>query len=84
MNEAATLSVEEATDREGSWVEEAISYSVGRGHVLRGLDRWLLNPLIQRGVSYKGGKAFRRSQVILEQAHAESSQGSGQEDHDGA
>lgn len=84
MNVRATLSVEEAKEREATWVEEAISYSLGSGGVLQWLDRVLFNPLFQLVVSYKGAKAFCRVQVSLETPHAESMRGSGQEERTGA
>lgn len=69
MNLTATLSVEEAKDREAIWIEEAIFYSLGSGRVLQWLDRWLFNPILQVVVSYKTSKAFRRLQASLEQPH---------------
>jgi uncharacterized protein YndB with AHSA1/START domain len=45
MNVTVTLSVEEAKDRGATWVKEAIFYSLGRGRLLRGLDRLLINPI---------------------------------------
>ena len=79
-----TLSVEEAKDRESTWVEEAIFYSLGSSRVLQGLDRWLINPIFNLLVAYKTNKAFRRLQAILENPHADSMLGSGQEDLKGA
>ena len=84
INVTATLSVEEAKDREATWVEEAIFYSLGSGRVLKWLDRLLINPIIQLVASYKTNKAFRRLQAILEKPHADSIPGSGQEEHKGA
>ncbi len=84
MNVTVTLSVEEAKDREATWVEEAIFYSLGSGRVLQWLDRWLINPVLNLPVAYKGNKVFRRLQAILEKPHADSILGSGQEEHKGA
>ncbi len=81
MNVTATLSVEEAKDREATWIEEAIFYSLGDGWILQWLDRWLFNPILQVVVSYKTNKVFRRLQAILEKPHADSILGSGQEEH---
>ncbi|HEX7974402.1 MAG TPA: hypothetical protein VF498_08340 [Anaerolineales bacterium] len=81
MNLTVTLSVEEATDREATWVKEAIFYSLGSGWVLQWLDRLLVNPIFQLGTSYKGNQVFRRLQAILEAPRAGSILGSGQEEH---
>ena len=79
-----TLSVEEAKDREATWIEEAIFYSLGSGRLLQWLDRWLINPILNLIVAYKANKVFRRLQTLLEKPHAESILGSGQEEHTGA
>ncbi len=71
-----TLSVEEAGDREATWVEEAIFYSLGRGRVLQWFDRWLVNPILNLIVAYKSNKALRRLQIIMEKPHIESILGS--------
>ena len=84
MNVTATLSVEEAKDREATWIEEAIFYSFGSGRVLQGLDRLLINPIFQLLAAYKGDQVFRRLQAILEKPHADIILGSGQEEHKGA
>jgi ligand-binding SRPBCC domain-containing protein len=84
INVTATLSVEEAKDREATWVEEAIFYSLGSSRVLQWLDRWLINPILQLVAAYKTNKAFRRLQAILEKPHADSILRSGQEEHKGA
>jgi hypothetical protein len=83
MNVSVTLSVEETKDREATWVEEAIFYSLGSGRVLQWLDRWLINPLFNLPVAYKGSQAFHRLQSLLEKPHADSILGSGQEQHKG-
>jgi ligand-binding SRPBCC domain-containing protein len=79
-----TLSVEEAKDREVTWIEEAIFYSLGSGRLLQWLDRWLINPILNLIVAYKANKVFRRLQTLLEKPHAESILGSGQEENTGA
>src|SRR5580700_1678898 len=45
MDVTATLSVAEAADPGTTWIEEAISYSLGTGPVLRRVDRWLVKPV---------------------------------------
>jgi uncharacterized protein YndB with AHSA1/START domain len=84
INVTATLSVEEAKDREATWVEEAIFYSLGSGRVLQWLDRWLINPILQLAASYRTNKVFRRLESILVKPHADIILGSGQEEHKGA
>jgi len=44
INATASISVEEATDREATWIEEAIFYSLGKSRLMRWLDRALINP----------------------------------------
>jgi len=78
-----TLSVEEAKDREATWVEEAIFYSLGSGWVLQWLDRWLINPILHLVAAYKTDKVFRCLQALLEKPHADVILGSGQEEHKG-
>jgi len=73
-----TLSVEEARDREATWVEEEIFYSLGSGRLLQWLDRWLVNPIFNLIVAYKSNKVFRRLQALLEKPHTESILRSGQ------
>jgi uncharacterized protein YndB with AHSA1/START domain len=70
INGTATLSVEEAKDREATWMEFAIFYSLGSGRVLQWLDRLLINPILHLVHSYGSNKAFRRLQAILEKPHA--------------
>lgn len=77
LNVIATLSVEEAQDREATWIEEVISYSLGSGRLLQELDRSLINPLLQLLGSYRTNRVFRRLQAILEKPPAERSLGSG-------
>jgi uncharacterized protein YndB with AHSA1/START domain len=73
-----TLSVEEAGDRESTWIEEAIFYSLGRGRLQQGIDRWLINPIFNLIVAYKCNKVFHRLQTLREKPHAESMLKSGQ------
>ena len=54
MNVTATLSVAEAKDREATWIEEAIFYSLGNGWILQWLDRLLFNPILQAGRQLQG------------------------------
>ncbi len=65
LGATATISVEEAEDRETTWIEEAIFYSLGSNRVVQRLDRWLINPLMQFIAGYKTGKAFRQLQAIF-------------------
>jgi hypothetical protein len=70
IDATAIISVEEASDREATWIEEAIFYSLGSSRAVQWLDRWLVNPLLQLVVGYKTNKAFRRLQTILAPPHA--------------
>jgi len=70
INATASIGVEEATDREATWIEEAIFYSLGKSRVMQWLDRSLVNPVLQLVAGYKTHKAFRRLQAILQQPHA--------------
>src|SRR6266852_4396505 len=67
----AILSVEEARDREATWIEEAIFYSLGSGWILQWLDCLLINPILHLVAAYKTDRAFRRLQAILEKPHAD-------------
>jgi hypothetical protein len=60
MDVTATVSVAEAADPGTTWFEEAVSFSLGNGPVLRRLERWLVNPVF--GVLFRRGsrKACRR------------------------
>ncbi len=80
MNVTVTLNVQEAGDREASWVEEAIFYSLGSGRVLQWLDRWLINPLFYLPVAFKSNQAFGRVQALLEKPHADGILGTSQEE----
>ena len=85
MNMTATLSVAEARDREATWVEEAIFYSLGSGRVIQLFDRWLINPIFNLVVAYEfNKKVFRRLQAILEKPHVDSILEPGQEVNKGA
>ena len=70
MHVTATLSVEEAADREATWIEEAIFYSLGKGRMMQWLDRSLVNPVLQLVAAYRTHKALRRLRAILEQPHS--------------
>ena len=76
INATATISVEEAKDREATWIEEAIFYSLDSGRVVQWLDRWLINPILQLAASYRTNKVFRRLQALLEKPQADSILGS--------
>jgi hypothetical protein len=60
MDVTAALSVEEAADPGTTWIEEAISYSLGSGPVMRRVDRWLVNPVGEVLMGRMSRKAFRR------------------------
>jgi hypothetical protein len=70
INATTSISLEEATDRETTWIEEAIFYSLGKSGIMQWLDRSLVNPVLQLVAWYKTNKAFRRLRAILEQTHA--------------
>jgi hypothetical protein len=72
INVTAIVSVEEAADREATWIEEAIFYSLGKSTVMHWLDRSLFNPVLQlvAGYNWNGtNKAFRRLRASVEQPH---------------
>lgn len=62
----ATISLQESDIPESTWIEEEISYSFGDSAFVQGLDRWLLNPLMQFAVSRKTRKAFRRLEALFD------------------
>jgi ligand-binding SRPBCC domain-containing protein len=68
----ATLSVEAAGNPESTWIQEEISYSLGKSRAVQWLDRWMLNPLAQLAVSKKSNKVFRRLEAILSQSEQKS------------
>ena len=59
MDATATLSVEQAADPGATWVEEAIAYSLGKGLLARGVQRWLLDPLFGVLVRHHCKRALR-------------------------
>ena len=61
----ATISVEETRDRQATWIEEAISYSLGSRRAVQWLDCWLVNPVLQLVTRHKTNKAFRRLQALV-------------------
>jgi hypothetical protein len=65
MNVTATISVEEAADPGTTWIEEAISYSLGNGPVMRRVDRWLVNPVFGALMRRMSRKAFRRLEKVF-------------------
>jgi hypothetical protein len=46
-------------DPSATWIEEALSYSVGNGRMARWIERWLLDPLLRPLVRRHSGRAFR-------------------------
>jgi uncharacterized protein YndB with AHSA1/START domain len=66
----ATVSVEEAADLGTTWTEEAISYSLGDSRVVQWVDRWLVNPVFNVLVRWKGKRVLRRLADVLAQGHA--------------
>jgi ligand-binding SRPBCC domain-containing protein len=73
-NIQATLSVEASGSPEATWIEEQISYSFGNNRVAQGLDRWIINPMMQLAVSNKTAKVFRRLEALFKDG-THSSQG---------
>lgn len=69
FNVTVIVSVEEAADRETTWIEEAIFYSLGTSMVMQWLDRSLITPVLQLAGRYGTHRAFRRLRAILEQPH---------------
>jgi hypothetical protein len=61
----ATLSVEESSNPESTWIEEEISYSFGNSRAVQWFDRCLLNPLMQLAVTSKSRKVFRRLEALF-------------------
>ncbi len=68
-NVTATLSLEPAADPQATWIEEAISYSLGNGLVMRSVDRWLVNPVFAMAVRWNTSRAFRRLAAFFAQGH---------------
>ena len=60
MDVTATVSVEEAAEPGATWIEEAISYSLGDGPIARWMDRGLVYPLFMVLVRRASNRAFRR------------------------
>ncbi len=60
MQGTATLSVEEGADTATTWIEEALSYSIGEGPLARWVERWLLDPVLCVVVRRACNRAFRR------------------------
>ncbi|MBI3401669.1 MAG: SRPBCC family protein [Acidobacteria bacterium] len=59
MDATATLSVEQAADPGATWVEEVLTLSLGKGPLVRGVQRWLLDPLFRLVVRHHSGRALR-------------------------
>ena len=62
----ATVSVEKAADAEATWIEEAISYTLGDAPVVRQVERWAVNPVLDAVIRRGTRQAFRRLAAILE------------------
>ncbi len=59
MDATATVTVEQAADSGATWVEEAITLSLGKGPLVRCVQRWLLDPLFRLVVRHHTGRALR-------------------------
>ena len=59
MDAKATLSVEQAADPGATWIEEAIAFSLGKSPLVRGVERWLLDPVFRVVMRHHGNRAFR-------------------------
>jgi hypothetical protein len=59
MDARATVTVEQAADPGATWVEEAITLSLGKGPLARWGQRWLLDPLFRVLVRHHSGQALR-------------------------
>ena len=68
----AKLSVADSGHPESTWIEEEISYSVGKNRVILWFDRYLLNPLMQLAVASKSRKVFRRLEELFKNAEKKS------------
>jgi len=81
LDATATISIEPAKDREATWIEEAIFYSLGSSRAVQWLDHWLVKPLVQRIAAYKTGKAFRHLQAIFTEPRTTLPSPTGQKQH---
>lgn len=59
MDATATFTVEQAPDPGATWAEEAITYSLGKGPLVRRVERWLLDPLFLVVVRHHCNRALR-------------------------
>jgi len=59
LDATATVSVEQAADPAATWVEEALALSLGKGPLVRWVQRWLLDPLFRLVVRHHSGRALR-------------------------
>lgn len=59
MDATATVTVEQSADPEATWIEEAIALSLGKGPLVQGVQRWLLDPLFRLVVRHHSGRALR-------------------------
>jgi uncharacterized protein YndB with AHSA1/START domain len=68
LDARAVISVEAADDKEATWIDETIFYSLGNGRALQWLDRWAVNPLMRLATRHKTKKAFRRLEAVIGRA----------------
>jgi hypothetical protein len=59
MDATATVTVEQAADPGATWIEEAITFSLGKSPLVRGVERWLLDPVFRVVVRHHCNRAFR-------------------------
>lgn len=68
MDATATVTVEQAADPATTWVEEAITLSLGKGPLVRWVQQWSLDPLFRLLVRHHSGRALRCLAERLAQA----------------
>jgi uncharacterized protein YndB with AHSA1/START domain len=59
LDATATVTLEQAADPGSTWMEEAIAFSLGKGALVRWVERWLLDPLSRVLVQRKSTRALR-------------------------
>jgi hypothetical protein len=64
-NVQATRRVEASGSPDATWIEEQISCSFGNNRIAQGLDRWIINPLMQLAVSSKTSKVSCRLETLF-------------------
>ena len=62
---AGIISVTAGEDKNTTWIEETVLYSLGTSQLANWLDRWLVGPALRPIIHYKTHKAFHRLQVIF-------------------